>query len=109
MTDECQKRHVIRNGINWGEGKCLTMQTMKAMKAMETMKTMKAIDLRVGMEYKLPGQRKWRKITYAKELVKYDHIPPIGRKVVIVFDGCKQVSLLKDTEVVVKELQEVRV
>ena len=24
MSDDCQKRHVLKNGINWGNGNCKT-------------------------------------------------------------------------------------
>jgi retron-type reverse transcriptase len=26
MTDDCQKQHVLKNGLNWGSGKCKTTQ-----------------------------------------------------------------------------------
>lgn len=29
MSDDCQKRIVIKQGVNWGKGKCSTLNTMK--------------------------------------------------------------------------------
>lgn len=67
---------------------------------------MKASDLKVGQEFKLPGKRKFRMVKYVIELFMYDHIPPVGRKMLIMVDDCRQMSLLKDTEVILKNEME---
>ena len=67
---------------------------------------MKASELKVGQEFKLPGQRKFRKAIYVSELVEFDHIPPIGRKMLIMHDNCRQLSILKDSEVLLKNQKE---
>ena len=66
---------------------------------------MKAFELKSGQQFKLDGQRKWRTVTNVTELTNYDHIPPVGRKVLIMHDGCRQYSLLKETEVIIKPIK----
>ena len=63
---------------------------------------MKAHELKPGNEFKLIGQRKYRTVVNVIELYKHDHIAPVGRKVLIIHDGCKQLSILKETEVIKK-------
>lgn len=65
---------------------------------------MKANELKIGMEFKLPGQRKWRKVFKKFILTEHDHIPPVGRKVLIILEGCRQLALLEETEVVFKDI-----
>ena len=63
---------------------------------------MKANELKIGMEFKQPGQRKWREVFKVIDLPQHDHIPPVGRKVLIILEGCRQLALLEETEVIVK-------
>jgi hypothetical protein len=90
MSDECQKNVVNDKGYNWGEGKCAKNQKMKAN------------ELNPGQEFKLPGQRKFRTVTKVIELTEFDHIPPVGKKVLVIHDGCRQLSVLRDEEVIVR-------
>lgn len=62
----------------------------------------KAKNLQVGQEFKQRiSQRKYRKVTAIRTLLKHDHIPPVGRKVLIMYDGCCQWAPLEDTEVLI--------
>jgi len=91
MSDECQKKIVNDQGYDWGKGKCSKNQKMKAS------------DLKQGQAFRFPGQRTFRTVTTLVELKpEHDHIPPVGRKVVVVHDGCKQFVVLRDEEVIVK-------
>ena len=61
---------------------------------------MKASELKSGDQFKLIGGRKIRTVHKAIELAKHDDIPPVGRKVLIIVDNCRQISFLKDEEVI---------
>jgi hypothetical protein len=58
---------------------------------------MKAIELLPGQEFKRKGQRKFRIVKKIIELTDHDEFEPIGRKVLIIIGGCKQVVLLSNT------------
>jgi hypothetical protein len=59
---------------------------------------MRAKDLKVGQQFKLKGQRKFRTVELVIKLNEYDHIKPLGRKVLIIHNGSKILALLKDVE-----------
>jgi hypothetical protein len=63
---------------------------------------MKAFELKPEQQFKLKGQRNYRTVIRVLELTNHDHIPPVGRKVLIIYDGCKQLSLLKETDVIIQ-------
>jgi len=63
---------------------------------------MQASELSPGQEFKIAGMRKFRTVTTVRELTTMDDIPPIGRKVVIIHDGCNQLTIMKETEVLIK-------
>jgi hypothetical protein len=60
---------------------------------------MKVQDLKAGIQFRLPGERKFKRVTKTIELEAHDNIEPKGRKILVLFDGCRQYSILKDTEV----------
>ena len=63
---------------------------------------MKAFELEPGQEFKIEGWRKYRTVSKVLELFNSDHIFPLGRKVAIIHDGCKQLVVLKDREILIK-------
>lgn len=64
-------------------------------------KTVKAIDLQVGDEFKLEGKRKYNTVRKVVNIDGHEHIEPIGPKILIIVDNCRQWMLLKDREVLV--------
>ena len=55
-----------------------------------------------GQEFKLPGQKKYITVGRIHELERHDHIPPLGRKVIVI-SGCNQMTMLKNIKVIIKE------
>ncbi len=63
---------------------------------------MKASKLKRFQYFRLQGRRKFRFINKIIKLENHDHIPPVGRKIVIIMPGCRQMVLLKDADVEVR-------
>ena len=59
----------------------------------------KVQDLQPGMQFRLPGQRKFKTVSKVIELKDHDDIEPKGRKILIIFEGCRQNAILKYTQV----------
>jgi len=62
-------------------------------------------DLKPDDEFRFAGKRKWLRVMNIRELSDHDHIPPVGRKILIMAYGCKQYPVLKTTNVNLKEKQ----
>lgn len=58
-----------------------------------------AKDLIENVRFKLAGKRKYFYASKIVALPDHDHIEPEGPKVLIMVDGCKQLTLLKETRI----------
>lgn len=66
------------------------------------MKQIEAHELQSGQDFRLPSQTKLKTVIKVMELDKHDHIPPLGRKILIMHSNCRQLSVLKDTKIIVR-------
>ena len=66
------------------------------------MKEIEAHELQSGQYFRLSSQKKFKTVIKVMELDKHDHIPPLGRKVLIIHSNCRQLSVLKDTKIIIR-------
>jgi hypothetical protein len=91
MSDDCQKRIVLSQGINWGKGKC------------SILKTMKAKELQPGQQFKQNGQRKWRTVNKVFECDSFKGNPEVYKgQLLVVLDNCRQLILDPEDELIIK-------
>lgn len=64
---------------------------------------MKAIDLKEGMEFKISGMRKNRKVMNVVELKGDNILPEHKNHVLITTEGCKQMIVPNDINIIIND------